>query len=62
MELISLIDIKITNIYTLNKVDDVAPYKIPDEQVTKILNTGKTGLKSDVKAAIKSDKVEIKAI
>jgi hypothetical protein len=46
-------NIQITNVYTLNKVDDGELYKLSDEQRTKfngILN--KAGIKSDIKAAI----------
>jgi hypothetical protein len=56
-------NIQITNVYTLNKVDDGELYKLSDEQRTKfngILN--KEGIKSDVKAAITNDGVKIKPI
>ena len=57
-------NIQITNVYTLNKVDEDELYKLSDEQRTKfngILN--KAGIKSDVKAEVdKKTGTEIKSI
>jgi hypothetical protein len=53
--------IQVTNIYTLNKVDDDSPYKVSDEGVTKILN--KAGVKTDVKTTVQNKSgTEIKPI
>ena len=57
-------NIQITNVYTLNKVDEDELYKLSDEQRTKfngILN--KSGIKSDVKSEVdKKTGTEIKPI
>jgi len=57
-------NIQITNVYTLNKVDEDELYKLSDEQRTKfngILN--KAGIKSDVKSEVdKKAGTEIKTI
>lgn len=57
-------NIQITNVYTLNKVDEDELYKLSDEQRTKFNGIlSKAGIKSDVKAEVdKKTGTEIKPI